>query len=433
IQFPGSVVVTSTKLDIINDTARRRKRTRGPCLLFNPEGRSGRPSTLRWNPVAGCDDPNVAIDRAGYLLAGTAGGTTGDREFWTNNANKVLRAYLFAAARSGASLMDVKHWANNSKDQSPLQMLIADDNAPDGWADELRQILGAYDRYRDSVFATLAQTFDFLGTPGVREVVELGEGERSFDVRRFLTSKATLYLIGAQRDYGSIAPLFSALTGMIYETAKAMADESRSGRLDPPVLFALDEAPNICPVPLHRWTSEAGSRGIPIITCIQSFKQLADVWGETRGAIIWENSTVKMFLPSGSDDETLKKVSNLCGTYEVPRVTTTKNAEGSSSSSTVMETRPVFEPHNIRMPNDFTALVIKANKKPVTVRIEPFWERRAIRRSEARAPQRVVPAAPTPRPPTRGGTPVASPSGGGARIIPMPAPTTIEAEEEQSG
>lgn len=435
IQFPGSVVVTSTKLDIINDTAKRRRRGRGPCLLFNPEGLGGVASTLRWNPVAGCGDPHIAIERASYLLSGTAvGGGANDREFWTNQANKVLRAYLFAAARSNASLVTVKRWANNPKDQTPVQLLIADERAPDGWADELTQILGAYDRLRDSVYTTLAQTFDFLGSPGARQVVELAEGECNFDARRFLKSKATLYLIGPQRDYGSVAPLFSALTGLIYETAKRMAEESRSGRLDPPVLFALDEAPNICPVPLHRWTSEAGSRGIPIITCIQSYKQLADVWGETRGAIIWENSIVKMFLPAGSDDETLQKVAKLCGEYDVARVTTTKNHDGSISTSTVMESKPVFALHEIRMLSDFTALVLKGNRKPVTVRIEPFWERRGVKRAEAKAARSAgVGSAPSPRPPTRGGTPVV-PTEHGATIIPMPAPKSVDAEvEEQSG
>lgn len=431
IQFPGSAVVTSTKLDIIKDTAKRRRRSRGPCLLFNPEGLGGVASTLRWNPVAGCDDPNVAIERAGYLLSGTAaGGGAGDREFWTNNANKVLRAYLFAAARSGASLMDVKRWANNSQDQTAVQLLIADEQAPFGWADELSQVLHAYDRFRDSVFATLAQTFDFLGSPGAREVVELQPGDRDFDVRRFLAGKATLYLIGAQREYGSVAPLFSALTGMIYETAKRMAEESRNGRLDPPVLFALDEAPNICPVPLHRWTSEAGSRGIPIITCIQSYKQLADVWGETRGAIIWENSTVKMFLPAGSDDETLSRVSKLCGDYEMARVTETVGQSG-TSRSTVMETKPVFAPHEIRMLDDFTALVVKGNKKPVQVKIVPFWERRATKRAEAKA-AKVMPATTPSPPPRRGGTP-ARPIEHVATIIPMPAKSTVSEAEEQSG
>ena len=431
IQFPGSAVVTSTKLDIIKDTAGRRRRTRGPCLLFNPEGLGGVASTLRWNPVAGCDDPNVAIERAGYLLSGTAaGGGAGDREFWTNNANKVLRAYLFAAARSGASLMDVKRWANNSKDLTAVQLLIADEQAPFGWADELSQVLNAYDRFRDSVFATLAQTFDFLGSPGAREVVELRPGDRDFDVQRFLASKATLYLIGSQRDYGSVAPLFSALTGMIYETAKRTAEASRGGRLDPPVLFALDEAPNICPVPLHRWTSEAGSRGIPIITCIQSYKQLADVWGETRGAIIWENSTVKMFLPAGSDDETLSKVSKLCGDYEVARVTET-TGENSRSRSTVMETKPVFAPHQIRMLDDFTALVVKGNKKPVQVKIVPFWERRATKRAEAKA-GKVAPTTAPSQPPRRGGTP-ARPVEHVATIIPMRATDNAAEVEEESG
>lgn len=92
--FPSPVIATSTKLDVIEHTAARRKRNRGPVFLFNPDGLGGQPSSLRWTPVAGCQDRETAINRAGYLLGGTAAGGAGnaaDREFWTNRANKVLR------------------------------------------------------------------------------------------------------------------------------------------------------------------------------------------------------------------------------------------------------------------------------------------------------------------------------------------------------
>jgi hypothetical protein len=74
----------------------------------------------------------------------------------------------------------------------------------------------------------------------------------------------TLYCIGAHKDYASVAPLFCALTGLlIYDTAKHMAQQTRSGRLDPPVLFPLDEAPNVVP-PAHvrstaAWVSHSSS------------------------------------------------------------------------------------------------------------------------------------------------------------------------------
>jgi type IV secretion system protein VirD4 len=134
-----------------------------------------------------------------------------------------------------------------------------------------------------------------------------------------LRSRATLYCIGAHKDYGSIAPLFCALTGLISDTAKRLAQQNRFGRLDPPVLFALDEAPNVVPLPLHRLTSEARGLGITFVVCVRSRQQVDDVWTSTRGSIIWKNCKVKMTLPVANDGETLDLVSKLCGTYEAER------------------------------------------------------------------------------------------------------------------
>ena len=72
----------------------------------------------------------------------------------------------------------------------------------------------------------MAQTFDFLGSPGAREVGELGPDDVPFDAEEFLRGRTTLYCIGAHKDYGSIPPLFCALTGLIYDTAKRLAQVS---------------------------------------------------------------------------------------------------------------------------------------------------------------------------------------------------------------
>lgn len=111
---------------------------------------------------------------------------------------------------------------------------------------------------------TLAQTFGFLGSPGAREVVELGADDVPFDAEEFLR-RCDVVLHRRAQGLRIIAPLFYALTGLIYDTAKRLAQQNCSGRLDPPVLFALDEAPNVVPLPLHRLTSEAPGLGITFV------------------------------------------------------------------------------------------------------------------------------------------------------------------------
>jgi hypothetical protein len=109
-------------------------------------------------------------------------------------------------------------------------------------------------------------------------------------------------------------------------------------------------------------------------------------------------------------------------------VTTTKNKDGDVSTSTVMESRPVMAPETLWMLADFSALVVYSNHRPVKALIDPFWERRTVRRAEARAARRVVPAPPPARPPTRGGTPAPEPQRGGTDL---PAPTPYQGEQKE--
>ena len=75
----------------------------------------------------------------------------------------------------------------------------------------------------------------------------------------------SLYLLGSDHPYASLAPLFTAITGHVFEGAKAVAGRSRNGRLDPPLTLALDEAALICPVPLPSMTADSGGRGIQLL------------------------------------------------------------------------------------------------------------------------------------------------------------------------
>ncbi len=82
--------------------------------------------------------------------------------------------------------------------------------------------------------------------------------------------------------------------------------------------------------------------------------------------------------------------------YEAERQTLSKDKEGNVSTSTVMETRPAFPPEAIRMLPDFTSLVLYGNHRPVKVSIDPFWERRSVKRALRRR-SRSVPRKRRPR------------------------------------
>src|SRR3954452_8863836 len=89
-------------------------------------------------------------------------------------------------------------------------------------------------------------------------------------------------------DAGQAAPIVTALTVAVTEAAERLSERSRLGRLPIPMVLVLDEAANVC-----RWTelpnlySHFGSRGIVVLTMLQSWAQGTEVWGREGMIKLW--------------------------------------------------------------------------------------------------------------------------------------------------
>jgi hypothetical protein len=163
IDAPGAVVATSTKPDIFEHTAAVRS---GPLHVLNPEGLAGIPTTLRWSPIEGCERPSVAIERAGYLLAGApSSGDLSDRNFWDGMNARLLRSLLYAAAVSCRDMHALYSWVSDPGDETPLRILRRHHQTPAGWELDLEQIRQAPIKTRDSAYLTTGAGLSLDGRP----------------------------------------------------------------------------------------------------------------------------------------------------------------------------------------------------------------------------------------------------------------------------
>lgn len=399
IDAPGACVTTSTKPDVYHHTVALRAK-RGPIFVLDPADLTGTDSTFRWSPIAGCTSPAMASRRAQDLIAG-ANSSAGndDRHFWESNAAKVLGPYLFAAAVGGRSMDEVMKWVNTERDQTPLRIMEGYGKTPPQFLHDVRSVYQSPDRTRGSIFTTLQTALSFMTDEDVARIVEATDDRKAFDAEDFVRRNGTLYLLAEEQPHGSISPLFAALTSHIFRTAKKMAARAPNQRLDPPLVMALDEAALICKVPLERWTSDSGGRGITLLIAVQSRSQLDDKWGEKAGATIWSNCVNKLIFGGLTDPHFLEALSKLCGMREERHHTRSRNGEHHSVSTTT-RTVPVMSVDDLRRLREFTALLLHRNSKPVLTRITPVWERpdvKAIARP-TRPPKPKRRPTPPPRP-----------------------------------
>jgi type IV secretion system protein VirD4 len=364
---PGTVLATSTRTDLYAHTAIPRG-SLGELHVLNPGEDGGIPSSLVWSPLDGCTSPAIAIERAGYLMAAAPKDSGGKDAWWDAKAAELLRLMLHAAALSGASMHEVAAWVRDPLSREPAAVLAGEFAAP-GWDRALAQMADDSDQMR-GIAASATAALSWMDDPAMaRAACPAGDG---FDAAAFLRDgTGTVYLIGADKPHGSLAPYFAAFAANLFETAKWLASSSPGGRLEYPLTFALDEAAITCPVPLHKWTSEAGGHGITVMAAVQKLSQLKSRWGDHDGATIFGNSTVKVFWGGSTDHEDLEALSAVCGmrdTWDHVR-----NSDGSSTKQPRQER--AVPPERIRMLRENEVLVLHRSTRPVIARVTPAWER----------------------------------------------------------
>lgn len=372
LDAPGAAVVTSTRTDLLELCAPIRQKSHGSVFVFNPVGLGGLRSTISFDPLTGCTDPVTATERATDMVAATSRATHGDAERWDAQARRVLAALLHAAALGGGSMRDVLGWvADNDRAAREVPALLRRSQV-ETFDKAAEQFVTTNDRTRTSITNSIMPALGWLNHPDA--AASATATDQPFDVEALLASKATVFLLGAEE--ADTGPLVCALTGHIAREARRIATTKPSGRLDPPLLLALDEAALISPVPLENWTADMGGRGVTIIAPFQSRAQLLARYGEHKTATILNNTGSVLLFGGTRDQADLQFWSTLAGERD-ERITTT-DMRGRVASKTVRKV-PVLAPAQIANLPAGKVVVYRRGIAPVIGRARMAWTRSDVR------------------------------------------------------
>jgi type IV secretion system protein VirD4 len=365
---PGALLATSSRGDLYRHTAIPRARS-GEVLVLNADGDPSIPCNLAWSPVGGCEDPEVAIRRAGDLMAAAPRDSSGKDAWHEDRGAQLLRYALHAAAVSGADMRQVAAWVHDPLADDLMRILIT--HGYPGWAGKLAGLTegGREGDYISGLISSAAAAIGWMDNP-LLAALACPDGP-GFDAREFIEDgTGSLYLLGEDRPHSTLAPYFAALTSEVFAAARAAA-EACGGRLQFPLTMALDEAATICPVPIDRWSAVAAGYNITLIAGIQAKSQLAR-WGDAGAATIWNNFTTKVVGGGFTDPGDLEALSAVCGERD-----TWHHVRNSDRSRTKQPaTERLFPPEKLRLLAKWHALVLHRNTKPVEVVVTPVWERR---------------------------------------------------------
>ncbi|MEV4637748.1 TraM recognition domain-containing protein [Actinoplanes sp. NPDC049548] len=364
----GPVLLTSNKSDVYTVTRQERMKV-GKVWTFDPQGIAHTPREMWWDMLAGCDTIEGARRLAGHFVS-SVNDDSSKKDFWISAAQNTLTALFLAAARGGASVSDLLAWLADPADRTPID-LLREVGMP-AMAEQLQGTVRGAVETRDGIYETARQCVACLLDPEILAWVSPDPTRPEFVPDEHVLGRDTLYLLS--KDGGGSAA--GVIAGLADATMRAgvVAAERMGGRLDPPMTAVLDEAANVCRISdLPDLYSHFGSRGINVVTLLQSYRQGVRVWGEPGMDALWSAATIKL-LGAGLDDaDFVDKIARLVGQHDVKTPSWSKSKDGSSRSMSYRQEQ-VLPADKIRALPKGTALLLATGVRPALVRLRPWYK-----------------------------------------------------------
>lgn len=357
LSFPGEVVVTSTKPDVIEPLCASGREV----LLWDPAGLGvalGDVRRVGWSLVDAAvryEDAVLAVD--GFVEAALGAATAAERH-WHDRARALLAPLVHAAALLGGTIDDVVGWVE-SRDVGEALAELELQGAHRAWQG-LAGVVASEARERSAIFSTVQSAL---------ACYRLGEAPSSkrLDIDGFVGSNAALVLVAPSADQRILAPV---VVGIVEQLRRADYRRVSSGRPQRLGLI-LDELANVAPLPsLASVLSEGVSQGVWLLAAVQDLAQVRERWPVLERGLLTLFGTV-LVLGGIGDPATLAVLSQLAGEEEVHDVTPHEGARG--TSRTLRRTWQVrLRPDALRTLPCGRALVIEVAGGAGVVELEPL-------------------------------------------------------------
>lgn len=363
LDWTGPLITTSTTNDNLTATLQMRRR-RGEVFVFDPQQLSGIRDTLRIDPIAGCEDPLVAVQRGGAIVTGTALGASATNQEWAAAAATVLSRLLHAAAVGQRTAADLYQWGSTPALARTAVDILRSDGAP-GWGDGLEAILVGDEKLLSSTWFGVQAAVAPLAIPQIREALQPEPGGPVFEPEAFLTGQNTLYLLGSGSGAGAMGGFLSAILDDVVEVARRKALASPGARLGEPLGLILDEIANMFRwAALPRVIADGGGRGICTFVVLQALSQAETAWSRAEADTIWGASTAKVLLGGASNVPHLRDLEALLGYRERRRTQRSWSSDRAGVHTSELHDRvPLMPADEIRrLPHDLGLLTYRSRR-----------------------------------------------------------------------
>ena len=386
LTWPGAVVATSTKEELVRLTGHHRA-SLAPTYVFAPmDANHGWVADLgltavAWNPLGDISASGIAAEVADVF---TAEGKASHSPHWYHSAANLLTGLFLLAHRFDGDLGMVLEFLNSTG--VPAYAALGQ-----GVGGRAEEILAGFATTPPEEAGSIVSTARAALSLWLDDRVVTATAAKSplpqLDLDQLLSRGGTLYLVAPAEDADRCRPVFSALLGSLLRQATARA-RTAGGVLHPRLLLALDEAANFAKVPrLVSYVSTGPGQGIQSLLCFHDLAQLRATYGVDHAATIWNNCRARVLLPGQADMTTLELLSQSLGQETV---TSRQRSWGKAGSSTTEHRngRPLMAPDQLRQSS--SPILIFGSARPARLQLRRWDQVPQWRGLVNRAPEPAV-------------------------------------------
>ncbi len=402
----GPCITTSTKPDNVRMTIGYRAMI-GPVGVFDPQGLApGIGHRVAWDIIAGCEYPERAGARAGALAANSKISSSGQNAEWRQQAKNMIECLLHAAGVARAATGDVEatsirrvyEWSQSISGLEEAVRILREHSDhpgcrnPDfpteavvcGWAARLQGMLedrgGTGKTALSSVMSVVASSLSPLGYPSVLAALTPSSARPAIDSTRLLADNGTIYCLASDKSGIDAAGFVSALIEDVAYAARLQAARL-GGRMEPNILFALDECANVCStIPsLPQLLSDGRGQNLTVMPVFQSLSQVRSAYGNDDAATVFSASTIKIIMGGQDEASYARDLSDLIGYRDEIVHSSSQSAhtmlfDANASTSTSLRKEPILPPDQIRAIPQGSAVVLQSATAPYPLRMRPWWD-----------------------------------------------------------
>lgn len=334
-----------------------------------------------YNPLARAHDHTRIAQAAEIIIRSSFKDPTQD-PFWNTGAEKIIRIFIQCLHNMGdpalCNLANLKHLlAQFDAHLTPTGQLSKTDqfvmnatrNDPSTYSD-YQGFTGGNDRTMLSFLSTADAALSPIGNPHLASLT----ASNSIDFSDLRRHKTVLYVLVRQQDM----PYYRFLLNLFYtDLFDALLTGLSPNQL--PVYMLLDEFGHLSIPNFDVFATTARKYRVGFWIFLQSLSQLESRYGPREAETILDGLQSEIYLP-GLNLDTAQKLERRLGRVQV---------DGGLS-------RTLFSADEIIRMKDDRALFLYSNKRPVHLKVKPYYKQWAMRRASKITPVQLPNRAQTP-------------------------------------